>query len=156
MMPGRIRREEYEAAKERFAGEVGAIERERGEEAERECERDACGGDDDAIEDGVPDRAVGEEPTIPIEGEVLRREAADSVAIEGVNDQHDDRQVDEREDEDRADGQDRSARVGDGFRGSGCARHLKDQRFSKRSVSESKVMVIRRMQTEIAAPSGQS
>ncbi len=36
---------------------------------------------------------------VPVEGEMARREAADAVAIEGVNDEHDDGEIDEGEDE---------------------------------------------------------
>ena len=88
---GKNQRQKNQAAKERFAGKVGAIERERGEQAERERERDAAGGDDEAVQHGIPDRAVGEKLAIPIEREMARRKAADAVAIEGVNDEHDDR-----------------------------------------------------------------
>ena len=128
---GKNEREENEAAEERFAGKAGAIERERGEQAERERKSDGAAGDDEAVEDGIPDGAVGEELAIPIEREMLRRKSADTVAIEGIENEHDDRQIDEREDErgvDREQGRAASWRV---------AAHLKDQRFSRRSVRKS-------------------
>ena len=81
---------------------------------------------------------------------MARGEAADAVAIEGIGDEHDDRQIDEGEDECGVSGENRGAARGVG-RG-----HLKDQRFSRRSVRKSSVTVISRMQTETAAPSGQS
>ena len=105
---GKNQRQENEAAKKGFAGEVGAVESERGEQAERESECDAGGGDDEAVEHGIPDRAVGEKLAVPVEREMARREAADAVAIEGVDDEHDDREIDEREDEDRVGGEERA------------------------------------------------
>ncbi len=56
-------------------------------------------GDDEAVEHGIPDGAIGEKLAIPIEREVLRRKAADTVAIEGIKNEHGERQIDEREDE---------------------------------------------------------
>ena len=51
---------------------------------------------------------------------------------------------------------DRSAVACDGADDCSRRAHRKDHRFSRRSVSESSAMVMKRMQTEIAAPSGQS
>src|ERR1700730_15695177 len=52
--------EKNQAAEEGFAGEAGAVERERSEQAEGECERYAGGGYEEAVDDGVPDGGVGE------------------------------------------------------------------------------------------------
>jgi len=51
-----------------------------------------------------------EEETIPGESELFWREAADAFAIEGVDDEHHDRQIEKREDEKRVDGEQRRAR----------------------------------------------
>src|SRR5260370_18358424 len=78
------------------------------------------------------------------------REPGDAVTVERVKNENDDRQIDKDEDERGINGEQRSA--------AGCrvAAHLKDHRFSSRSLRKSKEMVMIRMQTEIAAPSGQS
>ena len=96
---GKNERKKYEAAEERFAGEARAIERERGQQAQGERKSDRAGRDDEAIEHGIPDGAIGEKLAVPIEREVPRRKAADAVAIEGIEDEHDDRQIDEGENE---------------------------------------------------------
>src|ERR1700682_4435458 len=81
---------------------------------------------------------------------MARGESPDAVAIEGIDDQHEDRQINEAEDQDSVGHeQGRSLMwVGES--------HLKDQRFSRRSVVNSNDTVMSRMQTEMAAPSGQS
>src|SRR4029077_3638771 len=142
--------EQDQAAEEGFAGEAGAVERERSEQAEGEGERDAGGGDEEAVDDGVPDGSVAEKPAVPVERELARRESADAVAIEGIKDEHDDRQINEAEDQDSVSSEQGRSLMWVG----GC--HLKDQRFSRRSVEKSNDTVMSRMQTEIAAPSGQS
>src|SRR5260370_34722947 len=78
------------------------------------------------------------------------REPGDAVTVERVKNENDDRQIDKDEGERGINGEQRS--------GAGCrvAAHLKDHRFSSRSLRKSKEMVMIRMQTEIAAPSGQS
>ncbi len=95
---GENQREKNQAAEESFAGEVGAVERERRKQAEGEREGDAGGGDEEAVDDGVPDGGVAEQLAIPVEREVTRGKASDAVAIEGVEDKHGDGQVDEGED----------------------------------------------------------
>jgi hypothetical protein len=96
---GEDQREKYEATEERFAWEAGAVEGERGEEAQRERERYGSGGDEEAVEDGVPDGAVREKLAIPVERQMLWRESADAVAVERIKDEDDEREIDEREDE---------------------------------------------------------
>src|SRR6266850_10524 len=81
---------------------------------------------------------------------MARRKTADPVAIEGVKNKDDDGQVDESKDQRCINCEQGSA---PGWR---VDPHLKDQRFSRRSVRKSRVSVMRRMQTEMAAPSGQS
>src|ERR1700687_1202942 len=142
--------EEDQPAEEGFAGEGGAVECERREQAESERERDAGRGDEEAVYDGIPDGGVAEQLAIPVEGEMARGKAADAVAIEGIKDEDGDGQVDEGEDQRGVGGEERGARNRVGFG------HLKDRRFSRRSVVKSKETVISRMQTEMAAPSGQS
>src|SRR5882724_2855220 len=78
------------------------------------------------------------------------RETADAVTVERVKNKNDDRQIDKDEDERGINGEQR------GPAGWSLAAHFKDHRFSSRSLRKSKEMVITRMQTEIAAPSGQS
>ena len=81
---------------------------------------------------------------------MARRESPDAVAVEGVKDEDNDRQIDEGEDQRRVGGEQRRtrSRFGTG--------HLKDHRFSSRSVANRSEMVINRMQADMAAPSGQS
>src|SRR5258708_3717052 len=81
---------------------------------------------------------------------MARGKAPNAVTIEGINDEDDDRRINKAEDQDSVGPQPRRSamRIYDV--------HRKDQRFSRRSVNNSKDIVIRRMQTEIAAPSGQS
>src|SRR6267142_391779 len=81
---------------------------------------------------------------------MARRKTADTVAIEGVKDKDDDGQIDESKNKR---GVNREQGGAPDWRG---APHRKDQRFSRRSVRKSRVSVRRRMQTEMAAPSGQS
>ena len=84
------------------------------------------------------------------------RKAADASLVEGIKDENDDGEIEKGKNQRRKSGQERSARgVG---RDCGCVggAHRKDHRFSRRSVRKSSEMVRRRMQTEIAAPSGQS
>src|SRR6267378_1462051 len=78
------------------------------------------------------------------------RETADAVTVERVKNKNDDRQIDKHEDERGINGEQRSPA------GWSVAAHLKDHRFSSRSLRKSKEIVMIRMQTEIAAPSGQS
>src|SRR6266852_4201625 len=75
---------------------------------------------------------------------------ADAVAIEGVKDKDADGQIDESKNKR---GVNREQGGAPDWRG---APHRKDQRFSRRSVRKSSVRVMSRMQTEMAAPSGQS
>src|SRR6267143_2672855 len=98
----------------------------------------------------MPERGIAEKLAVPIEREMAGRETADAVAIEGVKNENEDRQIDEDENKGGIKGQQRSA--------AGCsvAAHLKDHRFSSRSLRNSEAMVMVRMQTEIAAPRGQS
>jgi len=81
---GKNQREEHEPAEKRFAGKVGTIKRERGEQTKRERENDSSCADDEAVDDRIPDGGIGEELPIPIESEMARRKAADTVAIERV------------------------------------------------------------------------
>ena len=90
-------REEHEATKQRLAGKVGAVEGEGGEQTQREGQQDAAGGHNQTVEDRIPDGRVSEELCIPIQSEVARRKAANAVAIEGIKDEHHDRQINEAE-----------------------------------------------------------
>src|SRR5208282_2000525 len=147
---GKNERKKYEAAEEGFAGKAGAIEGERGEEAQRERQSDGAAGDNEAIQHGIPDGSIGEELSIPIESEMLGRKSADAVAVEGIENEDDEGQIDESEDERSVHGEQRRTanwRV---------ATHLKDHRFSRRSVKKRSERMMSRMQTEIAAPRGQS
>ena len=83
---------------------------------------------------------------------MARRKAADSVAIEGIDDQNNDRQIDEREDQRGVDSEQRRAALAQVEDGA----HSNDQRFSTRWVSDRSARVMIRMNTEMAAPSGQS
>src|SRR5713226_8094350 len=81
---------------------------------------------------------------------MARRKTAHTVAIEGVKDKDDDGQIDESKNKRGVNREQGSTPDGSG------GVHLKDQRFSRCSVRKSSVSVISRMQTEMAAPSGQS
>src|SRR6266403_259856 len=72
------------------------------------------------------------------------RETADAVTVERVKNKNDDRQIDKDEDERGINGEQRSPA------GWSVAAHLKDHRFSSRSLRKSKEIVMIRMQTEIA------
>src|SRR5215472_13832822 len=81
---------------------------------------------------------------------MARRKAADAIAIERINDEHDDGQINESENERCINGEERWAASG-----KRCL-HLKAHCFSRNSLRKSKEMVMTRIPTEIAAPSGQS
>src|SRR5207245_4087752 len=74
--------QKHKPAEERFAGKVGTIKRERCEQTKRERENDSPCGDNEAVDDRIPDGGIGEELPVPIEGEMARRKAADNVGIE--------------------------------------------------------------------------
>src|ERR1700756_4845356 len=90
---GQDQREEDEPAKNGFAGKGGAMKGESGEKAQCEREDDCARGDQQAVEDRVPDGAVAEEKTVPHQGELFWRKAAHAAAIERVKNQNDDRQI---------------------------------------------------------------
>jgi hypothetical protein len=69
---------------------MGAIESERGKEAQGKRKSDRASGDEKAIEDRIPDGSVGEKLAIPIEREMARRKPADAIAIEGIENEHND------------------------------------------------------------------
>ena len=56
---GENQRQEHEAAEEGLSWKGGTIERQRCQQAQSERERDAAGGDDQTVCDGIPDGAVG-------------------------------------------------------------------------------------------------
>ena len=90
--------QKHEPAKERFAGKRYAIERKRRGSADEQSDQHGTGSDDQAVENGVPHGGVGKELAIPIESESGGRKAADSWAIEGVENQNRDRKIEERKD----------------------------------------------------------
>jgi len=147
---GKNEREKNEPTEEGFAREAGAVEGEGRKQAQSERKCNGAGRNDEAIEDGVPDGAISEELAIPVEGEMLRRKSADTVTIEGIENKHGEREVDESENEHRVECEERRAASW------GIAAHLKDQRFSRRSVKKSREMVMSKMPTEMAAPNSQS
>src|SRR5438046_7181238 len=67
-----------------------------------------------------------------------------SIAVEGVNDEHDDGQINEGEDKRGIQSQERRAAHGR------ASRHWKAQRFSRNSPRHSREMVMTRIPTEIA------
>ena len=81
---------------------------------------------------------------------MTRREAADAIAIEGIKNEHDDGQINKSENKSGIYGEKRGATV---WR---LSAHLKDHRFSRRSVRKSKEIVMSKMQMEMAEPKGQS
>ena len=99
MMPGRISGRRTRRRKRDLPGKLARSSASAASKPRVSDERDAAGGDDQAVDDGIPDGGVGEKLAVPIEGEMARRKTADAVAIEGVEDQDGDRQVDEGEDE---------------------------------------------------------
>jgi hypothetical protein len=96
---GKNQREQNETAEKCLAGKIGAVERESGEHAERQGERYASGGDEQAVDHGIPDGGVREKLAVPVEREMARREAANAVAVEGIKNEHDNRQINEAEDQ---------------------------------------------------------
>src|SRR5229473_3378782 len=147
---GENQRKKNKAAEEGFSVEIGAIKGERGQQAEGQRERHAACSHHQAINDGIPDRGIGEKPAVPIEREMAGRETADAITIEGIEDEDDDGQINENKNERGINFEERSTAI------CGVAIHLNDQRFSSRSLRKSKEMVRMRMPTEIAAPRGQS
>lgn len=91
----------HKPAEEGFAGEAGAVESERSQQAQRERKSDSTGRDDEAIENGIPNGAVGEELTIPVEGEMARRKTSHAISIKRVQNENHDREIDESEDKER-------------------------------------------------------
>src|SRR5260370_16908145 len=77
-------------------------------------------------------------------------EAGDAVANKGVKNENSDRQINKDKNERGINSEQRSPASWS------LAAHLKDHRFSSRSLRKSRATVMIRMQTEIAAPSGQS
>src|SRR5271168_1354045 len=90
---------------------------------------------------------------------MARWEAANAVAIKRVSDEHHDGQIDKREHSDGGGGEYWCGAIcGDGAHLFALYSpiHLNDQRFSSVSVANSSDNVKSRMQTDTAAPSGQS
>src|SRR5260370_1398128 len=77
----------------------GAMERECGGKGKGEREKEGSSGDDELVEDRVRNGGGREKPAVPIESEMTGRKPADAVTVEGVDDEHDDRQIDESENE---------------------------------------------------------
>src|SRR5439155_20198751 len=147
---GKNQRKEHEAAEQDSSRKAGAIESERREQSKRQRQRDAARSHEQAVQNGIPDGRVSEELRVPFQREVAWRKAADTIAIEGINDKHHDGQINKSEDQRSIDGEDRRA--------ASCELrlHLKAQRFSRNSPRKSKEIVMTRIPMEIAAPSGQS
>ena len=130
---GKNQRQKNEAPEERFAGELRAIERERGGDSEGERDEHRGRGDDQTVEDRVPDGAILKKNAIPVEREVARRESADALAVEGINNEDSDRQVEKGEDSKRMDREPTRAFT------AGCSRrHEKLHFFSSRSEKKSR------------------
>ncbi len=141
---GKDEREKYEATKESFAGELRAVEGEGGGDPEGQGDEHGRGRDEQAVEDGIPDGSVVEEDAIPVEREVVGREAADALSVEGIENEDDDGQIEEGEDEERVEGEE--------ARG---ASHWKLHFFSRRSEKTNKDRTSASMPREMAAPRGQ-
>ena len=112
MMPGRISGQKDQPAKERFAGKLSAVERQRGEQSESGGDGHGDGRNDQAIQQRGPDGIVGEKGAIPAERPIARREAAHAAAVEGINGQHDDREIEEGVNERGVDAEPERARRG--------------------------------------------
>src|SRR5579883_222196 len=132
---------------------MGAVQRQRRQQPERDRKPNACRGHHEAVQHGLPDRSIGEELRIPAERQVARRKAAYSRAIERIENQHRNRQIQEREHQPGVERQQRSATTRPRI---SPAIHLKDHRFSRRSVEKSSKRMMASMHTLMAAPSGQS
>ncbi len=80
MIPGKINGSSTSRRNRAFAGKLCAIQRQRCRNAK--CQRYRHGGECDlqAVEDGVPDRAIGKQHAVPVESEVMRRKSADSLS----------------------------------------------------------------------------
>ena len=140
------KRQQNQSLEGGLAGKCVAVERvsrrksdEDGDDNRRQC-------DDGTVLNRAPHGGVGEEHAIPIEREVARRKTAHSIAIEGVNDQHGDREIK------KGVGAARKAGEEDRF---ACEVHANPWRRSSRCVTDRIVTTINRMTTATAAPSGQ-
>src|SRR6202008_2244712 len=111
---------------------------------------DARRRDDQAVLERIPDGSIRKKLAVPIECEMTRRKTANTLAVEGIKNEHDDGQINEGKNERGVSGEKGRATKRD------AAAHWKDQRLSRRSVRKSREMVMIRMPTEMAAPSGQS
>ena len=58
----------------------------------------AAAATDQAVEDRIPDGTVLKEDSIPVEGQIARRKSAHALAVEGINDEDGDGQIQEGED----------------------------------------------------------
>jgi hypothetical protein len=96
---GKNEREKNETAEDGFSWEISAVEGESGEKAKGK-RKEHCGyGDEEAVEERIPDGRVAEELAIPIESEMFRRKSADTVLVEGIEDQNGDGEIEERKDD---------------------------------------------------------
>src|SRR5580700_10426188 len=127
MMPGRI---------------SGSSTRRR--KAEQQRDGHGGGGHHQAVAYRSQQRIVVEQHGIPAQGPAVRRKSADAFAVEGVNTEHRDGEIQEREDQHGVEAE------------PGGAFHRKLQRFSRRSVVVSSNTTKINMHNEMAAPSGQS
>ena len=94
MIPGRISGSKDEAAKKGLARELSAVESECCGKTESERDSDGNNGNDQAIENGSPtDRSRPKKLAVPVERPAVRRKAADAGAVEGIDDEYDDRKI---------------------------------------------------------------
>src|SRR6267143_3900131 len=78
------------------------------------------------------------------------RETADAITIEGIKNKVDERKINKDKNESGVNSKQRGAAI------CSVATHFNDHRLSNRALRKSKEMVMIRIQTEIAAPNGQS
>src|SRR4029077_5762468 len=90
-------RQKHQAAEQSFAGKLRAVKGEGGGYSQPERDGYCHGRYEQAVDHRLPDRAVGKQRSIPVEGEVAGGESADARAVERVDNEDSDRQIEKRE-----------------------------------------------------------
>ena len=147
---GKNQRQQHQSAEQLFAGEIRAVQRQRGRQTQSQRDRHGHHGNDHAVPNRLPQRAVPEKLAIPVECPVRGRKTANTGGVERINHQNNNRKIQERINEKCVDPQQqrRPPRRE-------SAVHETASLFSSRSVMNSSETTSSIMQKEIAAPSGQ-
>src|SRR5580698_10860664 len=91
--PGQNQGQQHDSPEERFPWELSAVECKCGGHAEGQCNRHGHDRNFEAVEDGIPNGPVGKQRAKPIEGEMVRRESANTFTVEGIKNKDSDRKI---------------------------------------------------------------